>query len=286
MVREEFDVYFQLTHTKDVHYPVAEFCSLIGFFLVLFLEELVSACSTRQNKSQVVCLDEQSLNEEGLREGLLEPEGEDVPFEELKLEDDSHTHSHSHAHSHTELMKTTNGFTFFILMFATSIHSVFEGMALGLIREYSRALHLFIGIILHECIVAVALGLNSFRLQSSQSSYSPANFGLIFSATIPVGILIGVAVGYTPGPAGRLTSAIFQGLAAGTFLHVTFCELIPGELNKPSAKHSNRSHSHEFKHTNSYRNTIQRLSEKRIFRILLIFKGFLFMSIVTLFIDH
>ena len=37
-------------------------------------------------------------------------------------------------------------------------------------------------------------------------------------------------LGYTPGHFGRFISAIFQGFAAGTFIHVTFLELIPEEL--------------------------------------------------------
>jgi zinc transporter 1/2/3 len=74
-------------------------------------------------------------------------------------------------------------------------------MALGLIKEYTRAMHLFIGIILHECIVAVALGLNSFRTQRSGDSVT--KFALLFSSTVPIGIVIGVIVGYTPGAFGE-----------------------------------------------------------------------------------
>ena len=48
--------------------------------------------------------------------------------------------------------------------------------------------------------------------------------------TIPVGNILGILLGYTPGHVGRFISAIFQGFAAGTFIHVTFLELIPEEL--------------------------------------------------------
>jgi hypothetical protein len=186
-------------------------------------------------------------------------------------------------------------------------------MALGLIREPSRAIHIFIGIILHECIVAVALGLNSFRLESPSghsrnSSTSATMFGLIFSATIPVGMVIGIAVGYTPGSFGKLISAIFQGLAAGTFLHVAFCELIPEELNSSEMQHEtiiiddhvtdneedeidltgsnsvNGGHNHVLSPSMVFRGST--FYESKLFRIILIFAGFVFMAIVTLFIDH
>jgi len=196
-----------------------------------------------------------------------------------------------------------------VCFFDTSIHSIFEGMALGLIKESSRAIHIFIGIILHECIVAVALGLNSFRLESegNDKSTSVTMFGLIFSSTIPVGMMIGIAVGYTPGSFGRLISAIFQGLAAGTFLHVAFCELIPEELN--NEEHNHDDHVHELfsitdedeedpepGHTHDVMQENQLLSirrlvkgsffESKLFRISLIFLGFVFMAFITLFIDH
>lgn len=77
---------------------------------------------------------------------------------------------------------------------------------------------------------------------------------------------------------GRLTSAVFQGIAAGTFLHVAFCELIPGELNSHVPTERPQETDHQ-KPEPSF-------CDKRIFRVLLIFLGFVFMSFVTLFIDH
>ena len=182
-------------------------------------------------------------------------------------------------------------------------------MALGLIKEPSRAIHIFIGIILHECIVAVALGLNSFRLETpaagnrhgSASSSSAMMFGLIFSSTIPVGMIIGILVGYTPGSFGRLISAIFQGLAAGTFLHVAFCELIPEELNSQEVHDDHvtdteeeevdlhADHHHHVQESSSLTVEVilrNNFYESKLFRIILIFAGFLFMAVVTLFIDH
>ncbi|CAG2119849.1 unnamed protein product, partial [Medioppia subpectinata] len=136
-----------------------------------------------------------------------------------------HHHGHSHDYSHVQ---GAGSVSFFILMFATSVHSVFEGLALGLQRDPTKALHLFIGIILHECLVALALGLNAARLDPGLKTN--LRFSAVFSLTIPVGIVAGVALGVTPGLFGRSISALFQGLAAGTFIHVTFHELIPAEF--------------------------------------------------------
>ncbi|KAI7692781.1 hypothetical protein SSS_05577 [Sarcoptes scabiei] len=145
-------------------------------------------------------------------------------------------------------------FSFFILMFATSAHSLFEGMALGLQTNLKTAIHLFIGIILHECLVAFALGLNAIRIQQENVKLkNHLKFALIFSITVPLGNLIGILVGYTPGHVGKFVSAIFQGFAAGTFIHVTFFELIPEEfLSKDS--HPHHHHQHSLNHQNRQSN--------------------------------
>lgn len=125
VVREEFDAYFSLVHMQDVHYPVAEFTTLIGFFLILFLEELMTFCSRRQNDPVLYLDDVTHEEEDSSRAGLLtgDDEPHDGAFEELKLEDGSHhschqPHGHSHAHSHAHVMDSS-GFSFFVLMFAT-----------------------------------------------------------------------------------------------------------------------------------------------------------------------
>lgn len=149
---------------------------------------------------------------------------------------DNHQHHHGH-HGHSHMTadifqdRPDSMFSFFIVFFATSIHSLLEGLALGLQSDISTAIHLFIGIILHECLVSIALGLNAVRLQQQNINLlMHIKFALLFSLTIPLGNVLGILLGYTPGHFGRFISAIFQGFAAGTFIHVTFLELIPEEL--------------------------------------------------------
>lgn len=137
------------------------------------------------------------------------------------------------------------------------------GLALGLQNDVTKALHLFIGIILHECLVAFALGLNSARIECSLKTN--IRFAIVFSATIPIGIVLGVGLGYTPGLLGRIISAIFQGLAAGTFIHVTFHELIPSEFLSD--------------------NESDIYSNSKLCKIFLLFIGFIVMALMTLFTD-
>ncbi|CAG2176964.1 unnamed protein product, partial [Oppiella nova] len=183
-------------------------------------------------------------------------------------------HSHSHDFSHVQSAGTTS-ISFFILMFATSVHSVFEGLALGLQKDTTKAMHLFVGIILHECLVAFALGLNSARIDSAVKTN--VKFSVLFSLTIPVGIVLGVVLGVTPGLLGRSISAVFQGLAAGTFIHVTFHELIPAEFmgdhdvdDSLSTGGTGGDGEHQ-----KYR--------QKLFKIFLLFIGFCVMAVMTLF---
>lgn len=259
VVNSEFEKYFKASGMVNVTYPFAEFTTLIGFFLVLFLEEMVTIC--RKREKPVLHLDDVSTE---LSQGLLTEPLEDYSttnLEEISIRDGKSSSEGGsntpHCHSHLVGINES-GLTFFVLIFATSVHSIFEGLALGLMNEPSKASHIFIGIILHECIVAAALGLNSIRLNPEESGIK---FGILFSSTVPLGIVIGVAIGMTPGPFGRLISAIFQGLAAGTFLHVSFCELIPSELSNSDSEVG--------------------LRRFRIFKIFLIFLGFVLMSVLT-----
>ena len=257
MVNEEFNNFLKEANLGEVNYPLAELTILLGFFLVLFFEQLViklrSTASTPflyldeelNDEQQCKLLEENQLNDEILivdknqtdeheldQRSELDSELSNQTFKnkEMKIKFNSlndishpnsfdlHRHPHSHDddfHNHFNLNEFNNqvNLGFFMLIFASSIHSVFEGLALGLIKQYSKAINLFIGIFLHECIVAVALGINAAKVNKGLT------FGLAFSFTIPAGIFLGVLIGYTPGVIGKFISAFMQGLATGKFLH-------------------------------------------------------------------
>jgi len=250
----------------ETNFPVGQLTVILGLFLVLFLENIVMNC--RKSSPPVLLLDEEDTNDESLHEEqiqeLLEVQSEEKQSDNrrsIHLNSHSH-HNHSHSHSHNFTPNSSSStISFFILMFATSVHSVFEGLALGLQSDVTKSLHLFIGIILHECLVAFALGLNSARIDCSLKMNT--KFAIVFSSTIPFGIILGVVLGYTPGLLGHTISAIFQGLAAGTFIHVTFHELIPSE----------------------FMNDTESDNYNKLYKILLLFIGFLVMALMTLFTD-
>jgi len=116
-----------------------------------------------------------------------------------------------------------------VLLLALSLHSLFEGVALGLQNTIMQLVGLSVGVTVHGCLVAFALGL---ALASHHSTPHIVRFGAIYSLMVPGGIGIGMAVGTVRGFVGRLISALLQSLTAGTFIYVIFVEIFPNDVDR------------------------------------------------------
>lgn len=125
VVDSEFKGYFESANIQDVNYPIAEFTTLVGFFLVLFLEEFILICRKRCQMTQsppILILDDVSAAEKQI---LLDDQDTDdhredqethelnavtkgssetstssrssdmmsIPFEEIKFNDDEELNS-------------------------------------------------------------------------------------------------------------------------------------------------------------------------------------------------
>ncbi|CAG0899011.1 unnamed protein product [Darwinula stevensoni] len=118
-----------------------------------------------------------------------------------------------------------------ILVLTLSLHSIFEGIAVGIQLKENDALGLFIAVILHKSIIAFSLGLSlaKTRLRFSAMLWAIA----LFSLMSPLGIGIGMSVvGSESGTALSISSYVLQGLACGSFLYVTFFEVLPEEFRE------------------------------------------------------
>lgn len=108
----------------------------------------------------------------------------------------------------------------YILALTLIIHSLIEGMALGIGPTFSEALLLFIAIIAHKGSESFALCMTLLR---HHCPLPRIIFLVIFFALMtPLGILFGTTLdAYTFLPSGELTAAIFNAFAAGTFLYIS-----------------------------------------------------------------
>jgi len=146
-----------------------------------------------------------------------------------------------HGHSHNVDVSDSNSLLHsLMLVLALSVHSVFEGLALGLQPSTESVLKITAALFIHKSVLAFSLGLN--LVQSGMKVGSIVRGNLIFSITSPLGIGIGVAIDhYSPySLTTNLIDAILQGLACGTFIYVVFLEILPHELNSTDPDTPNR----------------------------------------------
>lgn len=96
------------------------------------------------------------------------------------------------------------------------IHSLLEGLAVGISTSFSLALIVFLAIIAHKS--AASFALSAALIRSKLSSFSIiACFGLFICMT-PLGILLGSYVTFSEHHS--LLMPIFTAMAAGTFLYI------------------------------------------------------------------
>ncbi|KAL6468608.1 hypothetical protein MHYP_G00221320 [Metynnis hypsauchen] len=192
-------------------YPVAEFIMACGFFTVLILERLVLSCTGRRSEETTP---------------LLPPMG--------------HGHAHGHRsvndlegsaqHVHVDL-QAHSSFRSFMLFLSLSLHSVFEGLAIGLQTTDAKVLEICIAILVHKSIIVFSLSVK--LVQSAIPPLWVAIYVSVFAIMSPIGIGVGIGVSEAQVQAGALIQAVLEGLAAGTFIYITFLEILPHELNSP-----------------------------------------------------
>ena len=122
-----------------------------------------------------------------------------------------------------------------LLFVVLSVHSIITGISLGLETAMMTTVSLFIAIIAHKGAAAFALG--TALVSSGEGPHRRTI--LAFAATTPLGIILGTvlsealasnwAIGFT---------AVFNGLAAGTFLYVALMDIFIEAFQTPGARWS------------------------------------------------
>ncbi|XP_051528890.1 zinc transporter ZIP3-like [Myxocyprinus asiaticus] len=222
-VRDKVEEVLQMVNiTTD--YPLAETMMMLGFFLTVFVEQAV--LTFRKEKPSFIDLE--TFNACGSEAGS--DSEYDTPFiEPPRGTAGAHQH-HSHHHGHFSPTELTRAGLLRLasLVLALSAHSVFEGLALGLQEDGSKLGSLFIGVAIHETLAAVALGVSVAK--AGVPLRDASKLGITVSLMIPLGIGIGMGIETAQNLAGSIISVVLQGLAAGTFLFITFFEILSREL--------------------------------------------------------
>ncbi|NXJ72301.1 S39A3 protein, partial [Rostratula benghalensis] len=221
-VREKLgEVLRQGNVTTD--YPLAETIMMVGFFVTVFVEQLV--LTFQKEKPSFIDLETFNAGSDDV--------GSDSEYESPFIASSrgrtlygDHGH-HSHGLNVQELSRS-GPLRLMGLVLALCTHSIFEGLALGLQEEGSKLMSLFLGVAIHETLVAVALGVSMAK--ASLPLKDAVKMAVAVSLMIPLGISIGMGIESTQSAASSITSLLLQGVAGGTFLFITFFEILAKEL--------------------------------------------------------
>ena len=120
----------------------------------------------------------------------------------------------------------------FILMIALSVHSIFEGLALGLSKNETDVVNMVIAICAHKEAAALSLGISLVKT-------FPDDFRLcrqlitIFALATPFGVILGIALAGS----SDIIEIVFNSIAAGTFFYIACSEVIVEEFSIPGNRY-------------------------------------------------
>lgn len=188
-----------LTPASQLQFPLPEFLVSTGVLLVLVLEQTVLAFSERPSSG--------SEQRQALLTGSSIPEDAAPP--------------------------PTSALRSFLLLLSLSLHSASEGLAVGLLEDGRKVLELCLALSVHRSLLAFSLALR--LAQGRLRRPLVASCLLLFAAMSPLGIGVGMGLTHVS-PQHRLARSTLEGLAAGTFIYITFMEILPQELHSASAR--------------------------------------------------
>ena len=117
----------------------------------------------------------------------------------------------------------------YLLALVLSVHSVIAGIALGLETHLIGAAAILVAVLAHKTTAAMALGI-SFNRERIDKRLG-RNLLWMFYAMTPIGILLGTWwSGVLQGRSAIITEAVFDALAAGTFLYIAVVDILVEEL--------------------------------------------------------
>jgi len=226
-------------HTR-IDYPVGMFAIAFGFLLVLMVEQSVLWFQEKWRTSDQRRLSVRS-DEDHPREtdallsssnygSIQEPPPPDL-LRQRYISGESFQSSNHEGHDHSAMFEKHSALRSLMLLVALTFHSIFEGLAIGLQREYNQLIQIFVAVIFHKGIMAFSLGLNLAQARGMTVKYFIAA-SLIFSAASPFGMAIGIGISDLKESIMRdLANGVLQGIAGGTFLYITFFEVLPHEFS-------------------------------------------------------
>ncbi|ROT76962.1 putative zinc transporter ZIP1-like, partial [Penaeus vannamei] len=182
----------ELGHTHEwetfAEFPWGFFVVTCGFLVIFTIDKLVHAMEHAKQGSG------------GTNSHILLQKSSSTTFSS-RCEDPEATDSSSDCQNCHELEGGHDVPSSVIFLVALGIHSVFEGIAVGLQTEKDKVLEFSVAVLVHETVMAFTFGMEVSKSQVL-SRWSKAFYVLVFTSTIPVGIA-GVGLRTRPRRTGR-----------------------------------------------------------------------------------
>ncbi|XP_046677973.1 zinc transporter ZIP1-like isoform X1 [Homalodisca vitripennis] len=242
----------------ETKFPIAEFTVAFGFLLVMVVEQTALACKEQEvdtlnpiqrlnqrgpvidseicglRQRQTGCFFESSTGY-GAVEHMTDTGCSTVSLS-VHNQNCGNTARASQEPSATYLPETvepkpTSYLRSVLLLTVLSLHSLFEGLAIGLQNNIESIFNIFAAVMIHKLIVAFSVGLS--LLQSKLHMASVLSLDVLFALMSPSGLVLGLFVDtFQSSPRQQLFSGMLQGIACGTFVYITCFEVLPKELTQ------------------------------------------------------
>ena len=141
-----------------------------------------------------------------------------------------HVHEHDNQPKNKKVLICGIDLTPLVLLIALGFHSIFEGIALGLLKDMQVFINLMIGVTIHHIVACISFGISLGRSKNKTKS------GIIASI---VGLSLfesgGIAIGMGLSDAPDMVSSIILSFAGGTFVYIACSEILVHEFSE--AKH-------------------------------------------------
>ena len=202
-----------LSYLKD--FPITEVLVIIGILLILIIEQCTISCKTSK-KTTVFKVDHSDGSESDSSEKDLFLPDEEQPS----------------ATTNGDNLETQSTFRSFALVLAISIHSIFDGLAIGLQPTSFLVVQIATAIAIHKTIFSFSLGVQ-FTRQNKTLSSTLKNLAC-FTLASPFGIVLGILFDTVAADvSGRIViTSLLQAIATGTLVYVTFFEVLPKEFSR------------------------------------------------------
>lgn len=112
-------------------------------------------------------------------------------------------------------------FRCFMIIFALSFHSIFDGVAIGLQETSAHLLQLLFAISMHKLLIAFVVGLQIYS--ETKSLRKVIIYMLPFSLMSPIGL---IATAWAKVALSNFFGSVLTAISTGSLLYITFYEIL------------------------------------------------------------